>query len=162
VFKTNFEAKNYKLIAIDFNNIAAGWKDLVAEKEDVLKTVRIVKNDKLLLKYLHDCKEELYIHELASGAFLKRVPLEIGTVLELTCRKKEDYVGNFHLTIKFSALIFYSYFIFKSSFINSDRSRVQEISTFTSWATRWTALNQRYDSRLSRTFFISTRIIFNY
>jgi prolyl oligopeptidase len=100
VFKTNFEAKNYKLISIDFNNIEAGWKDLIAQKDDVLKAVRAVNNDKLLVKYLHDCKEEMYIHDLATGDFLKRVALEIGTVLELSTRKKQDYVSSILIFIK--------------------------------------------------------------
>ena len=56
VFKTNLNAPRYKLVSIDVNNLEAGFRDVVGEKEDVLQYVSCVNNDKLLLNYLHDCK----------------------------------------------------------------------------------------------------------
>jgi len=58
--KTNESgALKYKLVTCDLKE--PQWKTLVAETEDVLQTVAAFDNDKLILNYMHDCKDELYL-----------------------------------------------------------------------------------------------------
>ena len=55
-FKTNLNAPKYKLVRVDLNDANLEWKDLIAEKEDVLESVKCVNHDRLLLNYMHHCK----------------------------------------------------------------------------------------------------------
>lgn len=55
-FKTNYNAPKYKLVTVDLSHQNPKWRLLVAEKDDVLESVRCVNQTKLLLTYMHDCK----------------------------------------------------------------------------------------------------------
>lgn len=91
-FKTNLNAPRYKLASIDLDKMETeGWKDLVGEKDDVLQTVKCVNKDKLLLNYMHDCKDDLYLYDLISGKELKKFQIEIGTILSMDSRKQDDF-----------------------------------------------------------------------
>jgi prolyl oligopeptidase len=118
VFKTNKNAPKYKLISIDLNDASGPkWNELVAEKEDVLQYVSCVNKNKLLLDYMHDCKvyigsfrsltklkllfeavdffpfkDELYMYDLLSGKEICKFQIEIGSILSLSGRKKDDFV----------------------------------------------------------------------
>jgi hypothetical protein len=37
-------------------------------------------------------KDELFMHDLLTGKELKKFSIDIGTVLEITARKKQDFV----------------------------------------------------------------------
>lgn len=52
-------ALKYKLVTCDLAE--PNWRSLVAEKEDVLQSVSVFDNNKLILNYMHDCKDELYL-----------------------------------------------------------------------------------------------------
>jgi prolyl oligopeptidase len=91
IFKTNLGAQNYKLVSIDLSEgEKPEWKELMAESENVLQYVAAVNKTKLLVNYMRDCKDELYLYDLETGKQLKKFALEIGTILELSCRKKDD------------------------------------------------------------------------
>jgi prolyl oligopeptidase len=92
VFLTNLNAPKYKLVSIDLSEPNPQWKELVPEKEDVLQGADCVNKNKLLLNYMHDCKDELFLYDLQSGRELKKFSLEIGTILELNARKKDNFV----------------------------------------------------------------------
>ncbi len=67
------------------------FKDFIPEKEDVLQDVSCVNKTTLLVNYMHDCKDEMYLYDLNTGKELKKFQLEIGTVLEISTRKKDDF-----------------------------------------------------------------------
>lgn len=89
-FKTNLCAPLYKLINIDFLKPAKEhWMTLVEEdKRDVLEWAACVKQTLLVLCYLHDVKNFLYLHNL-SGERLMCFPLDIGSIVGYSGRKKD-------------------------------------------------------------------------
>jgi len=89
-FKTNLNSPNYKLINIDISNPdPENWTSLVAEKSrDVLEWATCVHGNKLVLSYLSDVKNELYVHDLASGDQKFQFPLNVGTVSGFSGKKK--------------------------------------------------------------------------
>lgn len=91
MFKTNLNALKYKLVSIDLSEANPKFKDFVPEKEDVLQDVSCVNKTKLLVNYMHDCKDEMYLYDLITGKELKKFELEIGTILEISTRKKDNF-----------------------------------------------------------------------
>ncbi|ESP02643.1 hypothetical protein LOTGIDRAFT_199566 [Lottia gigantea] len=93
-FKTNLKAPKYKLINIDFNQPEmAKWSTLVEEDEkSVLEWVGCVNQNKLVLCYLEDVKNKLYIHDLALGTRKAELPLDVGTIVGYSGRKKNTEI----------------------------------------------------------------------
>ncbi|XP_074437131.1 prolyl endopeptidase [Larus michahellis] len=93
-FKTNRHSPNYRLINIDFSDPdESKWKVLVPEHErDVLEWVACVRSNFLVLCYLHDVKNILQLHDLATGAHLKTFPLEVGSIVGYSGQKKDTEI----------------------------------------------------------------------
>lgn len=93
-FKTNRNSPNYRLINIDFTDPdESKWKVLVPEHEkDVLEWVACVRSNFLVLCYLHDVKNILQLHDLTTGALLKTFPLDVGSVVGYSGRKKDSEI----------------------------------------------------------------------
>ncbi|TFL05465.1 prolyl oligopeptidase [Pterulicium gracile] len=71
---TNKDAPGYKLITIDLSDPSRTPKELVAEdKEAPLTSARIVNNDKLVIVYKRKVQDEIYIHDLKTGARVERL-----------------------------------------------------------------------------------------
>ena len=89
----------------------------------MLQDAICVDKTKLLVNYLHHCKDELYLYDLASGKQLYKFPLEIGTILELNCKYNQDFVSQ----NKFRELQVLIQNVYLFSFtINSAHSQAQE------------------------------------
>ncbi|XP_064652696.1 prolyl endopeptidase-like [Lineus longissimus] len=93
-FKTNLNAPRYKLINIDLeNHEMSNWKTLIPEHEkDVLDWSACVNQNKLVMCYMHDVKSSLYLHDLKSGERLMEFPLDVGSVVGYSGRKKDDEI----------------------------------------------------------------------
>uniref|UniRef100_U3J5N5 Prolyl endopeptidase n=1 Tax=Anas platyrhynchos platyrhynchos TaxID=8840 RepID=U3J5N5_ANAPP len=93
-FKTNRHSPNYRLINIDFSDPEESkWKVLIPEHErDVLEWVACVRSNFLVLCYLHDVKNVLQLHDLATGAHLKTFPLEVGSIVGYSGQKKDSEI----------------------------------------------------------------------
>ncbi|XP_074607538.1 prolyl endopeptidase-like [Acropora palmata] len=92
-FKTNLNAPLYKLINIDLlKPEMEHWTTLVEEDErDVLQWAACVKQNLLVLCYLHDVKNLLYLHNM-SGERIMCFPLDIGSIVGFTGRKKDSEI----------------------------------------------------------------------
>lgn len=93
VFKTNKNAPKYKIVTIDLSKDEPTWTDLIGENEKVLQDVACVNHDKLVLNYMQDCKDQMYLYDLKTGKELKKFETEIGSILQITSEKKHDFVS---------------------------------------------------------------------
>lgn len=92
-FKTNLKAPNYKLIQIDFSKPEMEtWTTLVEETSSVLEWTACVNNNKLVMCYLEDVKNKLYVHNLSDGKRMAEFPLEIGTIAGYSGKKEQTEI----------------------------------------------------------------------
>ncbi|KAJ5069529.1 prolyl endopeptidase [Anaeramoeba ignava] len=91
-FKTNNKADNNKIIQIDIANPdPQNWKVIVDEKEDsVLESARVVNQDYLVLCYLHNVANQVYLYNF-KGELLSEIKLpDLGSVAGLDTNKKDS------------------------------------------------------------------------
>lgn len=89
-FLTNKDAPRYKLTRVNVED-PSSWKDVVPEsKTDVLTSADLVNKQQLVLCYMSDVKHLLKLHNLQSGAMLHSLPLEIGSVAEISGRPEDS------------------------------------------------------------------------
>ena len=65
---------------------------MLPENADVLQDATCVNKNQLLVNYLHDCKDELYLYDLSHGKHLYKFDLPIGSILEISCKYDQDFV----------------------------------------------------------------------
>ncbi|RUS91599.1 hypothetical protein EGW08_000572 [Elysia chlorotica] len=90
-FKTNLNALNYKIINIDLAKPEPeNWVELVPEDKDaVLEYAVCVNQDKLILIYLRDVKNEMFVYDLTTGKQLYKFSLDVGSITSITGEKKQ-------------------------------------------------------------------------
>eukprot|EP00043_Microstomoeca_roanoka_P007851 m.75900 g.75900 ORF g.75900 m.75900 type:complete len:702 (-) comp14003_c1_seq1:49-2154(-) len=79
-FKTNLNAPRSRLIRGDLSQDEVVFEELVAQNDGVLESAWWIDHDKMLLNYVRDVKDVLQLHSLADGAFLRNVPLDVGSL----------------------------------------------------------------------------------
>nr|CAI5864187.1 unnamed protein product [Callosobruchus analis] len=80
-FRTNKNAKNYKIITIDFNDVNGQWIDVIPEHpKNVLYWAYVVNTNKLVVCHLADVKNTLVIHDLETRKKIHDFNLDVGTV----------------------------------------------------------------------------------
>lgn len=81
-FRTNDGAKNYRIVAIDFNKPErSAWKTMIEEHpKNVLDWAACVHKDRLVLHYMVDVKSALHVHNLETGKFEYEFALDYGCV----------------------------------------------------------------------------------
>ncbi|KAH6780232.1 Prolyl oligopeptidase family protein [Perilla frutescens var. hirtella] len=91
-FLTNKDAPRYKLVRVDVNDPTC-WTEVVREDErDVLKSAVAVNRNQIIVNYLSDVKNVLQLRDLETGSFLQQLPLDIGTVYDISARRKDSTV----------------------------------------------------------------------
>ncbi|GKV43633.1 hypothetical protein SLEP1_g50896 [Rubroshorea leprosula] len=89
-FRTNKGAPRYKLVRVDLKE-PSNWIDVIPESDkDVLKSANAVNGNKMIVSYLSDVKYVLQIRDLETGSFLHQLPLDFGTVSQITARREDD------------------------------------------------------------------------
>lgn len=94
-FLTNKNAPKNKLVRVNIEKPEL-WTDVLPEHErDVLESADAVNGNQLLVCYMSDVKHILQIRDLITGNLLHQLPLEIGSVSEISCRRedKEVFIG---------------------------------------------------------------------
>ncbi|KAF7665443.1 hypothetical protein LDENG_00139290 [Lucifuga dentata] len=91
-FRSNLDAPRYRLINIDIEKPEREhWTTLIPQHEkDVLGFVSCVNQRHLLVNYLHDVKDILQLYELSTGQLVRDLPLDVGTVAGVSCKKKHS------------------------------------------------------------------------
>ncbi|XP_020508094.2 prolyl endopeptidase [Labrus bergylta] len=89
-FRSNLDAPRYRLINIDIQKPdRQHWTTLIPQHDkDVLGLVSCVNQHHLLVNYLHDVKDILQVYELSTGQLVRCLPLDVGTVSGVSCKKK--------------------------------------------------------------------------
>ncbi|KAL9261489.1 Prolyl endopeptidase-like protein [Drosera capensis] len=91
-FLTNKDAPRYKVVRVDLKESNV-WTDVIPESDkDVLKSACAVNNNQLLVNYLSDVKCVVQIRDLETGSFLHKLPIDIGTVDDISSRRKDSVV----------------------------------------------------------------------
>lgn len=93
-FKTNLNSPNYKLINIDLSNHdMEHWTTLVQEHgRHVLEWAACIHGNRLVLNYLEDVTHQLYIHDLSTGNQFCHLPLDVGTIVGFSGKKKDSEI----------------------------------------------------------------------
>ncbi|KAK5607444.1 hypothetical protein CRENBAI_021192 [Crenichthys baileyi] len=91
-FRSNLDAPRYRLINIDIQNPdRQNWSTLIPQHEkDVLGFVSCVNQCHLLVNYVHDVKDILQLFDLSSGRHIRDLPLDVGTIAGVSCKKKHS------------------------------------------------------------------------
>ncbi|CAG7904735.1 unnamed protein product [Brassica rapa] len=89
-FLTNKDAPKYKLVRVDLKE-PNSWTDVVEEHEkDVLASACAVNGNQLVTCYMSDVKHILQIRDMKSGSLLHQLPLDIGSVSDVSARRKDN------------------------------------------------------------------------
>uniref|UniRef100_A0A4W4H4F2 Prolyl endopeptidase n=1 Tax=Electrophorus electricus TaxID=8005 RepID=A0A4W4H4F2_ELEEL len=115
-FKTNLDAPRYRLINVDFAQPAQNlWRELLPQhRKDVIVFAACTHSTCLFVCYLHDVKNVLKMYALGSGEELKTFPLEVGSLVGFTGRKKDSEIF-YHFTSFLSPAIIYHCDLTKSA-----------------------------------------------
>lgn len=89
-FRTNKDAPKYKLVRVDLKEPST-WREILQEAEkDVLESAVAVNDNQVLVSYLSDVKYVLQLRDLKTGALLQNLPMDIGTVSEISARREDS------------------------------------------------------------------------
>ncbi len=89
---TNYEAPNYKIIAVDPQNPAKeNWTDFIPENKNVLQSISISPKN-IILDYMADVKSKIEIYDY-NGKYLQDIELPgIGSVNSISANKTDDFI----------------------------------------------------------------------
>ncbi|GAU12230.1 hypothetical protein TSUD_01970 [Trifolium subterraneum] len=91
-FLTNKDAPKYKLVRVDLKEPNT-WIDVIQESEkDVLESAYAVNGNRLIVSYLSDVKYVLQVRDLETGSLQHQLPIDIGTVSEISARREDSVV----------------------------------------------------------------------
>ncbi|KAL8524257.1 hypothetical protein ACS0TY_014003 [Phlomoides rotata] len=91
-FLTNQDAPRNKLVRVDINEPTSWAVVLQEDNKDVLESASAVNVNHLVVSYLSDVKNVLQIRDLRTGDLLHHLPLDIGTVSEISSRRKDRMI----------------------------------------------------------------------
>ncbi|KAL6600550.1 hypothetical protein ACP70R_045350 [Stipagrostis hirtigluma subsp. patula] len=94
-FLTNNNSPKNKLVRVNIKNPEL-WTDVLPEHEkDVLESADAVNNNQLLVCYMSNVKHILELRDHRTGNLIHQLPLDIGSVSEISCRRedKEVFIG---------------------------------------------------------------------
>lgn len=91
-FMTNKDAPKYKLVQVDLKEPSI-WNVVLEEAEkDVLESAYAVNGNQILVCYLSDVKYVLQIRDLKTGSLLHDLPIDIGSVFDISARRQDSTV----------------------------------------------------------------------
>ncbi len=87
---TNYEAPNYRLMAIDpANSAIENWTNVIPEKTNVFKGISIIGN-KMIATYLQDARSKVEVYDM-HGSYLYDIDFGIGSVGGFGGKKEDTY-----------------------------------------------------------------------
>lgn len=90
-FMTNLNAPRKKVICIDITNPNyENWVELIPQTHSVLTNVFCVNQSYLLVNYMKDVKDVLYLYRLNDGSFIRELELPgLGSINDFSCKKTD-------------------------------------------------------------------------
>ncbi|KAI3750731.1 hypothetical protein L2E82_21498 [Cichorium intybus] len=89
-FLTNKDSPKYKLVRVDLKE-PNKWSEIIPQGEtDVLESAVAVNKNQIIVRYLSDCKHILQLRDLESGTLLHDLPISIGSVDDVSARRKDS------------------------------------------------------------------------
>ncbi len=91
---TNLNAPNYRLVKVDAARpTPENWVDVIPNQEKaVLTNVRLAGNDRLVVQYMQDASDHLYIYD-TEGKRLNEIELPtVGSVGGISANKEDDFI----------------------------------------------------------------------
>jgi prolyl oligopeptidase len=125
-FRTNYQAPNGKLIAIDIRNPEKpNWKTIITEGQDAIETIKLV-CDQFVVIYLHDAHHQIKRFDL-QGNYLGEIELPlIGSIFSFDL---EEYLSgernDDELYFVFNSFI-YPPTVFQYSFHNQELAKIEQ------------------------------------
>lgn len=95
-FLTNHMAPNGKVVLLDFNNLAAGFEEVIPEGENSINSVNII-NDSFVVNYLNDTFSDVRYFDTSGSIYGSLEMPEMGTISGLK-GKKGDISSYFSFT----------------------------------------------------------------
>ena len=95
-FLTNHMAPNGKVVLLDFNNLAAGFEEVIPEGENSINSVNMM-NDSFVVNYLNDTFSDVRYFDTSGSIYGSLEMPEMGTISGLK-GKKEDAFSYFSFT----------------------------------------------------------------
>ncbi|KAL3840160.1 hypothetical protein ACJIZ3_024751 [Penstemon smallii] len=91
-FLTNKDAPRNKLVRVNVRE-PTSWTELIQEdKNNVLESAVAVNGNQIVVNYLSDVKNVLQLRDLKTGSFLHHLPLDIGSVSDISSRRKDKII----------------------------------------------------------------------
>uniref|UniRef100_A0A8C6NTX8 Prolyl endopeptidase n=1 Tax=Nothobranchius furzeri TaxID=105023 RepID=A0A8C6NTX8_NOTFU len=106
-FKTNLDAPRYRLLNIDFASPdQSSWTELIPQHDkDVIGELFVT--NYLFVCFLHDVKNILKMYRLSSGEELRTFPLDVGSVVGFTGRKRDSEIFYYFTSFLSPAVIYH-------------------------------------------------------
>lgn len=89
-FLTNKDAQKYRLIRFDLEEPSTRIEVLQEAVNDVLESAVAVNGNQIIVTYLSDVKNVLQLRDLRTGTLLHHLPIDIGTVYNVSARRKDQ------------------------------------------------------------------------
>uniref|UniRef100_A0A1A8J5C8 Prolyl endopeptidase n=1 Tax=Nothobranchius kuhntae TaxID=321403 RepID=A0A1A8J5C8_NOTKU len=108
-FKTNLDAPRYRLLNIDFASPdQSSWTELIPQHDkDVIVFATCTFSSYLFVCFLHDVKNILKMYRLSSGEELRTFPLDVGSVVGFTGRKRDSEIFYYFTSFLSPAVIYH-------------------------------------------------------
>ncbi|KAI8053783.1 prolyl oligopeptidase [Syncephalis plumigaleata] len=88
---TNANSPRSKVVMYDVSAPEKGFIDIIPQHEkNVLEEVGAIANDYLYVHYMEDVKSVISIHRLETGEKVRDIPMPIGSVKEISGRRKDQ------------------------------------------------------------------------
>uniref|UniRef100_A0A914LLW9 Peptidase S9A N-terminal domain-containing protein n=1 Tax=Meloidogyne incognita TaxID=6306 RepID=A0A914LLW9_MELIC len=121
---TNFNAPMFKIVRVKIGQGATpnqndNWEVIIDEDpKRKLDWAMVVDGNKLLVCYMEDVKNTLYVHDLNDGKLLYQIPFDIGTIAGVSGRKNKSKI-----------FIYFTSFFTPSIIYKGDFANCSSIST---------------------------------
>nr|KAJ3418170.1 hypothetical protein HK105_000246 [Polyrhizophydium stewartii] len=93
---TTLNAPKQRIVKYDLDHPEKGFVEVIAETENVISSVDIADNNKLMITYLEDVKHVVYVYDMFTGAAVAphKLPLPEGSIissLQSSCKHGEVF-----------------------------------------------------------------------